>query len=162
MKAELRLLASKLKMRECEWVDHQSIRGTAKTELSQAGPIDLALDAWKLAATASKWAETDLRTPASQELSLLWIVPRLYNIIVVNIYVVVMTIIIITIMMDYPQVERHPAALCRSDLLPFPSNRCSKRTQVSLEVGTQVGSNTLPSLESSALPAQALRLLSSL
>ena len=149
-------------MRECEWVDHQSIRGTAKTELSQAGPIDLALDAWKLAATASKWAETDLRTPASQELSLLWIVPRLCDVIVVNIYVVVMTIIIITIMMDYPQVERHPAALCRSDLLPFPSNRRSKRTQVSLEVGTQVGSNTLPSLESSALPAQALRLLSSL
>ena len=91
MKAELRLLASKLKMRECEWVDHQSIRGTAKTELSQAGPIDLALDAWKLAATASKWAETDLRTPASQELSLLWIVPRSFDVIVVNIYVVVMT-----------------------------------------------------------------------
>ena len=75
--AELRLLASKLRQRECEWVNHQSVRGTSKTELSQAGPIDLVLDAWKLAATASKWAETDLRTPASQELSLLWISPRL-------------------------------------------------------------------------------------
>ena len=63
-------------MRECEWVDHQSVRGTSKTDLGQAGPIDLAVDAWKLAATASKWAETDLRTPASQELSLLWVVPR--------------------------------------------------------------------------------------
>ena len=67
-------------MRECEWVDNQSVRGTSKTELGQAGSIDLALDAWKLAATASKWAETDLRTPASQELSLLWIVPRLGDI----------------------------------------------------------------------------------
>ena len=64
-------------MRECEWVDFQSVRGTSKIKLSQAAPIDLALDAWKLAATASKWAETDLRTPASQELSLLWIFPRL-------------------------------------------------------------------------------------
>ena len=77
IQAELRLLASKMRMREREWVDHHSVRGTAKTKLSQAGPIDLALDAWKLAATASKWAETDLRTPSSQELSLLWIVPML-------------------------------------------------------------------------------------
>ena len=34
IQAELRLLASKMRMREREWVDHHSVRGTSKTKLS--------------------------------------------------------------------------------------------------------------------------------
>ena len=76
VEAEARLLASRLRARAGEWVA-RAVRGEARVEVAQAGPIDLALDAWKLATTAAKWAQADLRSPAAQDPSLLWLVPRI-------------------------------------------------------------------------------------
>ena len=76
VEAEARLFASKLRARPGEWVA-RAVRGEARVEVAQAGPIDLALDAWKLATTAAKWAQADLRSPAAQDPSLLWLLPRI-------------------------------------------------------------------------------------
>ena len=78
LEGEVRLLASRIKQRPGEWVQgsagkHQEVRAS----LELAGPLELAQEAWKLATTAAKWAEADLRTPSSQEPGLLWLVPRL-------------------------------------------------------------------------------------
>jgi len=71
--AESRLSGSLLRLQMGEWV---SAAGLGEG-LSQLGPLELALDAWKLAVLCYKWWEQDVRLPSSQDPILLWLGPRL-------------------------------------------------------------------------------------
>ena len=71
--ADSRLLGSLLRLQVGEWVS-----ATSNDEgLSKLGPLELALEAWKLAVLCYKWWEQDVRLPSSQDPILLWLGPRL-------------------------------------------------------------------------------------